>query len=72
MASKRPSFMKRQRERDLKEKRQAKIERRQIRQTQENDKDPGAPGDPAVDPDIAHIQPGPQPIPWMLDYEPTT
>lgn len=67
MASKRPSFMKRQRERDLKEKRQAKIDRRTERQNEKPE--PGVTGDPDVDPDIAHIQPGPQPIPWMMDPE---
>jgi hypothetical protein len=54
------AFAKRARERAQQEKKQAKAAERVLRRTERKDREPFAPGE---DPDIAGIQPGPQPPP---------
>lgn len=62
MAKRGPTtFAKRQREREKQERRQAKQERRQLRKEEKSDRPSRA--DMEVDPDIAGIVPGPQPLP---------
>ena len=61
MAHARPSVNKRLRETQKKEKQAAKAERRAQR-AEEKKLRPHEKGD--VDPDIAGIVPGPQPVPW--------
>ena len=56
-----PGATKRQKEAARREKHQKKEERREQRKQEKANK-PDSPGDPAVDPDIAGIIPGPQPI----------
>jgi hypothetical protein len=56
----RPSINKRQKEMSRKEERDRKDARRAQRKTERESRPPTAPG---ADPDIAHIVPGPQPIP---------
>ena len=59
----RPSFQKRQREMARQQRQQDKMARRLSK-----DSPPGTQAAPAdVDPDIAGIVPGPQPIPWADD-----
>ena len=55
-----PSVQKRQKERSREEKRREKAEKKKVRRDEKPDKPVGADG---VDPDIAGIVPGPQPIP---------
>ena len=62
MAGDRHSFSKRKRELERQRKKKEKAERRRQRKT---DRDGGDGSDDAVDPDIAHIVPGPQAQPWM-------
>ena len=64
----RPTIMKRQRERARQEKAREKFAKRLERSQQ----DPERPDVPeGVDPDIAHIKPGPQPLAeWQVDEEP--
>jgi hypothetical protein len=56
----RPSINKRQKEMARKEERDRKDARRAQRKADRENRPPVAPGE---DPDIAHIVPGPQPIP---------
>ena len=56
-----PSTKKRQREKDLQERRLEKANLKQQRRTERANK---APTEPGVDPDIADIVPGPQPVAW--------
>ncbi len=56
-----PSLNKRQRERSRQEKQREKEAKRQQRKQEKAEKGPTDPG--GVDPDIAGIVPGPQPIP---------
>lgn len=62
----RPSVEKRRKERARQEKKQEKAEKRVQRKTDKSSKD--GDGD-EVDPDIAHIVPGPQPHPFYEDEE---
>jgi hypothetical protein len=55
------TFNKRQKERAREDKRKEKEERADLRKREKAERPPRAEGD--VDPDIAHIIPGPQPIP---------
>jgi hypothetical protein len=57
-----PTVNKRQKEKNRQDKARAKEIRRQQRRDDKS-KRPAAEGDPGVDPDIAGIIPGPQPIP---------
>ena len=59
-----PSMNKRLKERQRQEKQREKFAKRQERNATKGDKPAGEPG---VDPDIAHIVPGPQPIPEEED-----
>ena len=61
MAAGRTTFTKRQRERTRARKKQEKKERRARRQAE---RDANGPLPDGVDPDIAGIVPGPQPVPW--------
>lgn len=63
----RPTAAKREREKGLIERRQVKAERRR----QEKERKAGAPSaTPGVDPDIADIKLGPQPLAeWQLDED---
>ena len=54
------TFQKRQKERARLDKQREKSEKKKIRREQPNTR---APTEPGVDPDIAGIIPGPQPIP---------
>jgi len=56
-----PSTKKRQREKDLKDRR---VEKALLKKQRRDERANRAPGDPGVDPDIADIVPGPQPIPF--------
>ncbi len=60
MRSSGTTFNKRQRERNQKDKKRDKLSRREERKLTKDDR-PDAP--PGVDPDIADIVPGPQPLP---------
>ena len=64
--TKRPSFMKRQKEQARQEKARGKQDRRDQRKVERTHKPEN---DDEVDPDIAHIVPGPQPVPWEQDDE---
>ncbi len=64
MARSRPSIMKRKRERARQERRQFKLARRAQRSADKQQAPGGGAADPDHDPDIAHIVPGPQPLPW--------
>jgi hypothetical protein len=55
------TFNKRQKERAREEKRKGKLEQADIRKREKAERPARTDGD--VDPDIAHIIPGPQPIP---------
>jgi hypothetical protein len=58
--------MKREREKARLEKQKQKAARR----ADKSRRDQGAPRSEGVDPDIAHIQPGPQPLAdWQIDEE---
>lgn len=59
-----PTFAKRQRENAKREKKKRKQERLQERRQGGDDSESTPAG---VDPDIAHIQPGPQPHPFLDD-----
>lgn len=59
-ASGRPSFNKRQKEQARVEKQKRKEEKRAEREADKANRGPSTPGE---DPDIAHIIPGPQPLP---------
>lgn len=56
----RPSFSKRQKEQARAEQAKRKAEKREQRKEEKANKPDSAPG---IDPDIAHIVPGPQPLP---------
>jgi hypothetical protein len=58
--------MKRLREQQRMEKRRAKQARRRDRASSSSEHTPASEG-VDVDPDIAHIVPGPQPLPWDED-----
>lgn len=66
MAKSRPTIMKRQRELARQEKRRDKAARRAQRAITSDDASAGSAG---IDPDIAHIVPGPQPIPWADEFD---
>ena len=66
MAAGRTTFTKRQRERVRDRRKQEKKERRARRQAEKPDGDAHPDG---VDPDIAGIVPGPQPIPWDAESD---
>ncbi len=66
MAQSRPSVLKRQRERARMEKRRAKAERKADRDQEKIEQAEGR--EEGIDPDIGHIQPGPQPLPEHFDY----
>lgn len=69
MAKSRPTIMKRRREQARQEKRREKAARRSDRSlTDPNENRPDGAGDD-YDPDIAHIVPGPQPIPWADEFD---
>ncbi len=59
-----PSAKKRQREKDLQERR---VEKASIKQQRREERANRPPAEPGVDPDIADIVPGPQPIAWEDD-----
>ncbi|MEW5741592.1 MAG: hypothetical protein AB1938_21925 [Myxococcota bacterium] len=60
-----PARNKRQKELARQEKQKEKEARREERKREKAERSPAAAG---VDPDIAHITPGPQPIPeWMTE-----
>ncbi len=63
MAKPRPTFLKRQKERARLAKQAAKARRRTERKAERAERD-DSDDDEAIDPDIAGIIPGPQPIPW--------
>ncbi len=69
MARNPATFAKRQRELQKQQKRKEKAKRRAIRKQEKDMTTTDAP--PGIDPDIAGIVPGPQPIPWAdeLDAE---
>jgi len=61
----RPTLMKREREK-------ARMEKQKMKEARRADKPTGASprGADGIDPDIAHIQPGPQPLAeWQIDPE---
>lgn len=58
-----PTFSKRQRERQRDRKKQDKAERRARRKAQSKERSTNS----GEDPDIAHITPGPQPVPWEME-----
>lgn len=68
MAKSRPTIMKRQRELARQEKRRNKAARRATPDSFEGSDRPEGAGDD-YDPDIAHIVPGPQPLPWADEME---
>lgn len=68
MAKSRPTIMKRQRELARQEKRRDKAARRATRTNSDGDDRPEG-VDEDYDPDIAHIVPGPQPVPWADELE---
>ncbi len=61
MRSSGTTFSKRQRERAKREKKREKAQKREQRKVEKDDSPEAVASD--VDPDIAHIVPGPQPIP---------
>lgn len=67
MARSRPTILKRQREQARQEKRRDKAAKRAARNQQSRDRPSGEITVDEVDPDIAHIVPGPQPVPWDDD-----
>jgi hypothetical protein len=66
-APSRPSAAKRQKERARQEKAKEKAEKRAQRAAERSK--PRTDGDPGIDPDIADIVPGPQPLPPEFDEE---
>jgi hypothetical protein len=54
------TLQKRQKEREREERRRAKAEKKKVRKEEKGTRPPGEEG---VDPDIAGIVPGPQPLP---------
>ena len=68
MAKSRPTIMKRQRELARQEKRRDKAARRSM-PNQDNSAERPDGADEDYDPDIAHIVPGPQPLPWADEIE---
>ena len=68
MAKSRPTIMKRQRELARQEKRRDKAARRSM-PNQDNAAERPDGADDDYDPDIAHIVPGPQPVPWADEFE---
>ena len=69
MAKSRPIIMKRQQELARQEKRRDKAARRAMRAQTSGSADVPDGVDSDYDPDIAHIVPGPQPIPWADEFE---
>ncbi len=67
MAKSRPTIMKRQRELARAEKRRDKAARQNVKKPDASDRPEDADDD--YDPDIAHIVPGPQPLPWADELE---
>ena len=65
MARNQSSFAKRQREQERQRKRENKIKQRKERRVQKGATPPR--DEDGVDPDLAHIVPGPQPKPWDDD-----
>ncbi len=59
-----PSTKKRQREKDLQDRR---LEKANIKKQRKTERANRAPAEPGVDPDIADIVPGPQPLAWQDD-----
>ena len=59
-----PSTKKRQREKELQDRR---VEKAGIKKQRRDERANRAPGEPGIDPDIAGIVPGPQPIPLDED-----
>ncbi len=59
-----PSTKKRQREKELQDRR---VEKASIKKQRRDERANRAPGEPGIDPDIAGIVPGPQPIPLDED-----
>ena len=57
-----PSTKKRQREKDLQDRR---LEKASLKKQRAVDRANKAPAQPGVDPDIADIVPGPQPVDWQ-------
>ncbi len=55
-----PSTKKRQREKELQDRR---VEKASIKKQRRDERANREPGEPGIDPDIAGIVPGPQPIP---------
>lgn len=55
------SFAKKQRERSRQERQREKAQKRQVRKAEAEAAANTRPNEPGVDPDIAHIVPGPQP-----------
>lgn len=68
MAKSRPTIMKRQRELARAEKRRDKASRRNVKGDPNSSERPEG-ADEDYDPDIAHIVPGPQPLPWADELE---
>ncbi len=66
MAQSRPSVLKRQRERARLEKKRAKAEKKAVRDMEREER--GDTEEVGGDPDIAHIVPGPQPLPEQFQY----
>ena len=70
MARSRPTILKRQRERARQVKRREKAAMRAERTAAKRERAAEGPAASAEeDPDIAHIVPGPQPLPWDDDAE---
>jgi hypothetical protein len=65
-AGPRPTFAKRQRELKKQRAKQDKLAERARRRAEKADS-PDAPQEGEIDPDIAGIVPGPQPLPWDDD-----
>jgi hypothetical protein len=61
--------MKRQRERARQEKRKEKAARKAARSAKRRERGDAQVVDVGVDPDIADIVPGPQPLPWEEDEQ---
>lgn len=59
-----PSTKKRQREKELQDRR---VEKASIKKQRRDERANREPGEPGIDPDIAGIVPGPQPIPLEDD-----
>lgn len=63
MSDRKATFAKRQREMDQKDRARQRLARRAERKEQKANS-PTGPDDPDVDPDLAGIVPGPQPLPY--------